>query len=159
MKKGAMGMMVWTAKLDRRKLGILLGAVLLLCGTAGGLFLRGQFTQASSPADPKGVKTAEDRVAYLQKWGWVVPDEAAGVEELELPETFGSEYDDYLALQSGQGFDLTKYAGKRIKRYTYDVLNYPGGVKAQAHLLLYKNRVVGGEIFGEGFLHGLEPPQ
>ena len=27
-------------------------------------------------------------------------------------------YTDYLALQSGQGFDLTKYAGKRVKRFS-----------------------------------------
>jgi len=149
-------MILWTAKVDRRKVKVLLGAVLLLCGAVAGVFLHATGVQAASAANPKGVKTAEDRAAYLQKWGWVVPDDPAQVEELELPDPFGAEYDDYLALQTGQGFDLGKYAGKRIKRYTYDVLNYPGGVKAQAHLLMYKNTVIAGEIFGEGFLHGLE---
>lgn len=149
---------MWTAKLDRRRIRVLLGAVLLLCGAVAGVLLHSSGVQVAAAADPKGVKTAEDRAAYLQKWGWVVPDDPTQVEELELPDPFGGEYDDYLALQTGQGFDLTKYAGKRIKRYTYDVLNYPGGVKAQAHLLMYKNTVVAGEIFGEGFLHGLEIP-
>lgn len=53
-------------------------------------------------------------------------------------------YDDYLALQSGQGFDLSKYAGKRVKRYTYEITNYPTGETGiLANLLIYKNTVIG----------------
>ena len=71
-------------------------------------------------------------------------------------------YQDYLALQSQQGFDLEKYAGKRVKRYTYEVLNYPTGeTGVQANLLIRKNTVVGGEVLSpqlDGFLHGLAQP-
>jgi len=123
------------------------------------ILLGGRGAAASGGPDPKGVKTAQDRSAYLAGWGWLTPADAESAEELALPEEFGSEYSQYLELQAGQGFDLTKYAGKRIKRYTYNVLNYPGGVQgAQAHLLLYKNTVIGGEIVGENFLHGLQMP-
>ena len=77
-----------------------------------------------------------------------------------IPEQFDETYDQYLQLQSQQGFDLTKYAGKRVKRYTYEVLNYPTGEKGvQAGLLIYKNTVVGAEIMSNqlnGFIHGLE---
>ena len=48
-------------------------------------------------------------------------------------------YQEYLALQADQGFDLEKYAGKRVKRYTYEVLNYPTGESGvQVNLLLCK---------------------
>ena len=58
------------------------------------------------------------------------------------------------------GFDLTKYAGKRVKRYTYEVMNYPTGEEGViAHLILYKNTVIGGEVMGSSFLHGLAMPE
>ena len=71
-------------------------------------------------------------------------------------------YQEYLALQSDQGFDLQKYAGKRVKRYTYEIFNYPSGeAGVQANLLICKNTVVGGEVLSprlDGFLHGLTMP-
>ena len=68
-------------------------------------------------------------------------------EELIVPENFDESYDDYLALQSKQGFDLTKYAGKRIKRYTYTVTNYSDSeAEVHAALLIYKNKVIGGQL-------------
>ena len=61
-----------------------------------------------------------------------------------------------------QGFDLEKYAGKRVKRYTYEVFNYPTGESGvQVNLLVCKNTVVGGEVLSpqlDGFLHGLAMP-
>ncbi|WP_251446111.1 DUF4830 domain-containing protein [Vermiculatibacterium agrestimuris] len=153
-------MLIWTAKVNRRKIGLaLMGAVILGAAAVAATVFWGGDAQASASMSPKGVKTAEDRAAYLESWGWQVEPEAVSVEELEMPETFGEEYSQYLELQAAQGFDLTKYAGKRIKRYTLNVLNYPGGTEGvQAHLLLCKNTVIGGEILGEGFLHGLSMP-
>ena len=61
-----------------------------------------------------------------------------------------------------QGFDLTQYAGKRVKRYTYEIYNYPSGeAGVQANLLIHKNTVIGGEVLSprlNGFLHGLAMP-
>lgn len=152
-------MLIWTAKVNRRKIGLMLAGVLVLCGVAVAVF-RGGDAQTAAAVSPKGIKTAEDRAAYLSSWGWQVEPEAVSVEELAMPEEFGVEYSQYLELQSGQGFDLTRYAGKRIKRYTWNVLNYPDGTESvQAHLLLYKNTVIGGEIVGESFLHGLAMPE
>ena len=153
-----MDMLIWTAKVDRRKVRLLLGGVLVICLAVAGVMLRGVGAQAAAFPDAKGIKTQEDRADYLQQWGWVVSGDPVSVEELQMPDSFGEEYNDYLTLQTGQGFDLGKFAGKRVKRYTYDLLNYPGGGKAQAHLLLYKNRVIAGEVLGEGFLHGLATP-
>lgn len=153
-------MFIWTAKVNRRKLYLVLAAAVIVCGAVlAALVVGGRGAQVSAAVSPKGIRTEEDRTAYLGAWGWQVSPEAVTVEELELPAEFGPEYTEYLALQSGQGFDLEKYAGKRVKRYTYAVLNYPmGEADVQAHLLLFRNTVVGGEVLGAQFLHGLEMP-
>lgn len=151
-------MFIFTAKLNKRKIAVTLAAV-AVCVLS--LVITASSRQASAAAvvSPKGVRTAQDRAAYLRSWGWEVPEEAAQVEELTLPETFGPEYSEYLSLQTSQGFDLAKYAGKRVRRYTYQLLNYPTGEQGVvAHLLVCKNTVVGGEVMGEGFLQGLALP-
>lgn len=158
-------MFIFTAKVDRRKL--ILGAVAaaLLCGAAiiavTTLNARGAAT-LSTGVNPKGIKTNEDRIAYLEQYGWKVEAQPVSVEELLVPETFDETYAQYLELQSSQGFDLTKYCGKRVKRYAYVITNYPTGeVGVQAGLLIYKNTVIGGEVLSahiDGFIHSLNMP-
>lgn len=154
-------MFIFTAKINRRRIVTVFLSVLVLCAVAWGAVLWSSSpASAAAGADPKGVKTGEDRVAYLKAWGWEVSPEATSVEELQMPQEFGPEYERYLALQDAQGFRLDKYAGKRVKRFTYEILNYPTGESgAVAHLLLYRNTVIGGEVMGPGFIHGLEMPE
>ena len=136
---------------------------LLTAGTGLAQTARDTQTAAGVRADPTGIRSNEDRVAYLQQWGWITGEEPVSVEELLLPETFDASYSEYLALQEGQGFDLAAYAGKKVKRYTYAVTNYPGLQQAiWASLLVCKGRVIGGEIFcsqGDGFTQGLAYPR
>ena len=84
------------------------------------------------------------------------------VEELIIPEQFDETYSQYLELQASQGFDLTDYCGKRVKRYTYEITNYPTGESGiQAGLLVYKSTVIGGDVLSAqlgGFIPGLEMP-
>ena len=82
-------------------------------------------------------------------------------EELLVPGQFDDSYTDYLKLQEDQGFDLARYCGKRIKRYTYQLTNYPSRDEPmQIALLIYKNRVIGGQIQSSSgsVLHGLTLP-
>ena len=153
-----MDVFIWTAKISKRKIALTLAAA--VCVTAAAVTLLGQRrAEASATVSPKGIKTEEDRVAYLQEWGWQVSPQAVLVEELELPQEFGPEYSQYLELQTGQGFDLGKYAGKRVRRYTYEVLNYPTGeTGVVAHPLTCRSTVIGGEVLGGSFLHGLAVP-
>ena len=117
---------------------------------------------ANLQVDPRGVASNAERVAYLESYGWIVTPEAAAAEDIRLPDTFDASYDDYLALQKEQGFDLEAYAGKTIQRYTYQVTNYPGlQENIWACLLLYKKEVIGGEVYcsqGDGFMQGLAYP-
>ena len=157
-------MFILTAKLKRERLIAGVAAVAALCAVVaiavGVISVRGGTVSAS--ADQKGVKTNEDRVAYLESFGWTVEPEPLAVEELLIPEEFDETYTQYLELQSSQGFDLTQYCGKRVKRYTYVITNYPTGeTGVQAGLLIYKNTVIGGDVLSPqlgGFIHSLEMP-
>ena len=159
-------MLIVTAKIPRRRLAVSGAAAAVLCCIilmASLIPLPKHQTEVFASPSPKGVRTAEDRAAYLEHFGWKISPEPSSVEELKIPEEFDDRYQEYLELQAGQGFDLTKYSGKRVKRYTYSIKNYPTGeTGVVANLLIYKNTVIGGEILSptmNGFLHGLAMPQ
>lgn len=158
-------MLIVTAKIPRRKLALwtLAAAALCCCALLVNVnVLRTSRGVATAAVSPKGIKTNEDRVAYLEEYGWQVTQDPLATQELIIPDQFDDSYTDYLTLQSEQGFDLEKYAGKRVKRYTYEITNYPTGESGvQINLLIYKNTVVGGEVLSaqlDGFLHGLSMP-
>ena len=157
-------MLIVIAKMLKRRLTLVVAAAALLCCCAIALNF-GQAVRevsATGTPNPKGVRSNQDRIDYLAAYGWQVAEEPIATQELLIPEEMDASYDEYLALQSEQGFDLAKYAGKRVKRYTYEVLNYPTGeAGVQANLLVCKSTVVGGEVLSpqlDGFLHGLAMP-
>lgn len=141
-------MFVVTARLPRKKL--LAGGVTVLCCclvVAAALVLTLGDRAVTTSAEASGVRTNEDRVTYLNSLGWQVSPSPVITEELLIPDTFDSSYTSYLELQSQQGFDLTRHTGKRIKRYTYDITNYPdSNTKVQAVLLVSKGKIIGGQL-------------
>ena len=157
-------MLIVTAKMPKRKLSLGVAAAALLCCCAIALNFGqaiGREASASALPSPKGVRSNQDRVDYLSAYGWEVSQEPVATQELLIPQEMDDSYTEYLALQNGQGFDLQKYAGKRVKRYTYQLTNYPTQAEpVQIALLIYKNKVVGGQIQSSSgsFLHGLTLP-
>ena len=141
-------MFIVTARVPRKKL--LAGAVTVFCCClvlAAALIVTLGDRAVTAAAENTSVRSNEDRIAYLNGLGWQVTENPVMIEELMIPETFDDSYDEYLALQSQQGFDLTKYTGKRVKRYIYDITNDPdSGTDLQAALLVYKNKVIGGQL-------------
>ena len=141
-------MFIVTARVPRKKL--LAGAITVLCCClvlATALVVTLGDRAVTTAAEHSSVRSNEDRIAYLAELGWQVSDQPAMIEELMIPETFGESYDEYLVLQSRQGFDLTKFTGKRVKRYVYDITNDPdANLPMQAALLVYKNKVIGGQL-------------
>lgn len=104
------------------------------------------------------VKSNEDRVNFLSQFGWEVNPEPLEIVEVPIPETFNSTYENYNTIQKKQGLDLSKYKGKNCTRFTYQILNHKNSPKgARANILVYKNKIIGGDIcsveFG-GFMHG-----
>jgi len=105
-------------------------------------------------------KDNEGRISFLKQYGWDISPEPFEVKEVALPADFDEVYQEYNRIQLKQNMDLTKFRTKRVKRYAYDVKNYPGvtaGVRA--NLLVYDDKVIGGDISTaelDGFMHGFE---
>jgi hypothetical protein len=113
--------------------------------------------QLQNPGDFKNIKTNEDRIAFLKLFGWEVEQEAVEVAEVIIPLEFDSVYQKYNEIQSGEGLNLEKYKGKSVRKYTYLVRNYEYDGSVYANLLIYKDRVIGGDICSakqNGFIHG-----
>ena len=160
-------MFIIIKRVPRRRLTAAVFLFLLTIGLFGaGLELSGDIQAASVPLrtqpSPTDIRTNEDRVAYLEGYGWITGEDPAAVEEILLPESFGPDYKDYLNLQSEQGFDLQAHVGKKVKRYTYQIKNYPGlQENIWASILVYKHTIIGGEVFcneGDGFTQSLVYP-
>lgn len=105
----------------------------------------------------KNVESSEDRIAFLKQYGWEVDEEVNEVCLVTIPVKFDPVYEKYNEIQQKEGLDLEKYKGKTVKKYTYLVNNHEFEGQVYANLLIYKNRVIGGDIssaLAEGFMHG-----
>ena len=100
----------------------------------------------------KGIKTNEDRLAFINKFGINVSAEPIEEYTTTIPNNFDSVYTSYNAIQKAQGLDLSKYKGKKITRYTYEITNYPHNAQGEPsgkvflNIIMCKNRVIGGDI-------------
>ena len=104
-----------------------------------------------------GIKTNDDRIGFLSQFGWEVKSEPVRSEEVIIPAEFDQVYTGYNEIQKKQGLDLSEYKKKKVEKYTYEVTNYEGeDGKVYATLLIYRNRVIGGDICSAdvtGFIH------
>jgi len=160
-------MLVFTAKLTRRKIiagvmavGFLIcGAILCFTNFGKSQAVSGTVEVSSEEMKVQKLKTAEDRIELLHSFGWEVQKEPIEFREVLIPEEFDDTYSKYNEMQMEQGFDLSKFAGKHVMKYSYAVLNHPSGEESViATLLVYKNKLIGGDIASaklDGFLHGL----
>lgn len=108
--------------------------------------------------DFRGISDNEARIAFLARYGWEVEAEPEEIREVTVPEKFDAVYESYNQMQLSEGLDLKKVAGKQIKRYTYVVTNAEYDGTVYANLLIYKDKVVGGDVCSarlDGFVHGL----
>ena len=135
---------------------VLTVAVFLIIVFAGG----GISAEASADQiDLSGIKTEEDRVAFIEKFGIKVDGGSVETVDFVMPENFDRVMLGYNEIQKAQGLNLSSYAKKRVTRYTYSVTNYDSyDGKVQANLLIYRNRVIGCDISSadpEGFVEPL----
>lgn len=104
-----------------------------------------------------------DRLAFIEQFGWEVDATPLEAVEVAIPEEFDKVYLGYNEMQKEQGLGLTKYKGKTVTRYTYNVTNYPDYTgDVYISLLVYKNKVIGGDVCSAdvgGFVHGFEAPE
>ena len=106
------------------------------------------------------VKGVDDVAEFLGQFGWKVSDAETASEEVSIPKEFDKIFAAYNELQKRQGLDLTKYKGKNVQRYTYEITNYDGeSGKVYVNVIVYRNKVIGGDVCSAnvgGFIHGFE---
>ena len=96
--------------------------------------------------DYSGIKTLEDRVAFIGRFGVRVDADSEESCPFTMPESFDRVIVGYNELQKRQGLDLSKYAGKRVTRYTYEVENYKSEERVLVNLFVYRGKVVACDI-------------
>ena len=152
-------MMVLTAKVDFKKIMLALTAVAALILALILLLGGSDTTQTAGPAPSAN----DGRVKFLQDFGWEVTTSPTESGRVRIPEQPSEVFDRYNTLQKGQGYDLTKYAGKTVLRYVYKINNYPGAAEpVYATVLVYKNQIIGGDITdtsAKGHIRGFRMPE
>lgn len=157
-------MVIMTAKINKKKI---LTIALLVIAAIVVLFTL--FSGAETPtADPGSSTVATDidsneaRIEYLASFGWQVKDEPIKTQEVRIPTDPSDIFERYNDLQIAQGFDLHEYAGKNVRRYVYEITNYPDSTDTHyATLLIYKGSVIGGDVCAaskNGVMHGFAMP-
>ena len=152
-------MMVMTAKVDMKKILLVLGAVAALILSAVLLLGGGEDAQTTSAT---AISNNDARVQFLKDFGWDVTNTPVETSQVKIPEESSEVFDRYNNLQKSQGYDLTQYAGKKVMRYVYRLNNYPGATEpVYATLLIYKNQVIGGDVTdtaAKGQIRGFKMP-
>ncbi len=136
--------------------GVLLVAVLAIIGIV--IAGDGGVVSASSTVagiDYSGIKSAEERIAFIEQFGIEVDKASESEEGFKMPDNFDRVILGYNELQKKQGLDLSKYAKKRVTRYTYRVTNYNSDGDVYANLFIYRGRIVACDVSSadpEGFV-------
>jgi len=155
-------MMVMTAKVDFKKIILILAAAAALILAAILLLGGGEEGTAAATVAPS-MSANDGRVQFLKEFGWDVTTSPTQSGQVKIPETGSDVFDRYNTLQKGQGYDLSRYAGKTVMRYVYQVNNYPGAREpVYATLLVHKNQIIGGDITDTtagGHIRGFKMPE
>ena len=152
-------MMVLTAKLKKKNV---LAFVLVIAAAAAVLLLAGRGKSDTADDALRSAETNEDRVAFLERFGWEVDPNPEQAQEVRIPAEPNEVFDRYNELQKSQDFDLTPYGGQCVKQYRYRITNHPDvGAPVYATLLVRDGRVIGGDVSSAaqgGRMHGFAMP-
>ena len=153
-------MMVMTAKVDKKKITLILAAILALVLSVILLFGEGKGEAAPTAAN---LGSNDGRVQFLKDFGWDVTTTPKETTQVKIPEETTEVFDRYNALQKSQGYDLSQYAGKNAMRYVYEIKNYPGAKEpVYATILVHKNQIIGGDVTdtaAKGKIQGFKMPE
>ena len=154
-------MMVMTAKVDSKKIMLILAAIAALVLSV--ILLLGDGKENAAPTATGQISGNDARVQFLKDFGWDVTTSPAETSQVKIPENTTEVFDRYNNLQKSQGYDLTDYAGKTVMRYVYKINNFPGTTEpVYATLLVYKNQVIGGDVTdtaAKGQIRGFKMPE
>jgi hypothetical protein len=154
-------MLVMTAKVHKKKLAIILVAIVV--AVTGLVILLGGEKEATPTSAAAEVASNDDRVKFLNSYGWEVTTSPTQSSQVRIPAEPSEVFARYNDLQKSQGYDLSAFAGQTVMRYVYEVNNYPGATEpVYATVLIRRHEVIGGDITdtaAKGAIHGFEKPK
>ncbi len=127
-------------------LGILAGGFVMAKGIINKKATEASVSLSETYQNLPKAKINDDRIKIAEILGWQIDSEPLEVEEIVIPEKFDEVYSKYNELQKSMGFDLEKHKGDKCKRYCYKVKNYKGDEDVVINMLIYQNRLIGGDI-------------
>lgn len=152
-------MFVYSVK--SKQIKVILLAVFVVFTAVSLFILSRESQQTGSPNEMSFVaSTHEERMQFISQFGWEVVEEPVQVKEVIIPTELDDTYTAYNEIQKSQGFDLTEFAGKRAKCWTYTVKNYEGYENQDCihiNILVHDDEVIGGDVCSvqlDGFMHG-----
>ena len=138
----------------------MIGLITLALVLIGALALSGQTSAVAAMSsntgiDYSGIKTKEDRIAFIEQFGFKVDEASEEEAAFRMPKDFDRVILGYNELQKKQGLDLSKYAKKKVTRYTYKVENYDSEGEVFVNLFVHRQRIIACDICSaapEGFV-------
>ena len=134
---------------------VILGLILSLGLVLSAVGERSLAVSADTEIDYGGIKTREDRIAFMERFGVKVDEDSEVSEQFRMPPDFDRVIVGYNELQRRQGLDLSKYKGKRVTRYTYKL---SGEENVYANLFVHRGKIVACDVSDaspEGFVRPL----
>lgn len=150
-------MNIYTFKLTKKHI---VAAVLAVAALVALLILLIPGREAEATGVTVTIKEPADCAEYLRGLGYETDGATAETRTVQIPKTFDEVYETYNRMQKDCGFDLRKYAGKKVELTTFRVTNWPTGEEVLADVLVYKKKVIGGAVYTaavDGFMQGLKP--
>ena len=156
-------MMVMTAKVNKKMLALVAAGIVVLIVGLILCFGGKDDTPTAATISAVSVVSNDDRVQFLNGFGWEVTTSPTESSQVRIPEKPSEVFQRYNDLQKSQGYDLSRYAGQTVMRYVYKVNNYPGATEpVYATVLISKNQVIGGDITdtgAKGVIQGFKMPK
>ncbi len=158
-------MFVFSVRANKPKLIIALCAVLLAVVIIF-FFASGKDNPVTNDDEISAkASNGAERIAFLSQFGWEINEDPVEVTEVIIPSEFNETYTAYNELQKNQSMDLEAYKGQRVKKWVYEVKNYPGYSAdngcIRATLLVFDGTVIGGDVSSielDGFMQGFDFP-
>ena len=135
--------------------------ILIFAGLVFILWGRVIYAQFAESGACENLSSTEARVRCLESFGWEVDETSETLENVFIPEKLDDVYKRYNKIQKLSGFDLEKYTGKAVKRYTFRALNFPNSVKEEVfvNILVFNGKLIGGDCMTvalDGFMLPLD---
>ena len=149
-------MFIYSIRASTVKLiGVIALTLVLLVAVVG--FGGGESVMAAAGTEISftGVKTNDDRLAFIRQFGIEVEENPIEESAFAVPENLDRVVQGYNEIQKRQNLDITKYTGKKITRYTYKVTNYNSEGEVYANLFIYRSNVIACDVCssaGDGFV-------